>query len=242
MSTLAERRKQSPREKKTVERFSESTTQSIIFNGDGKALGDIPEIVHVMKGVKKTSNTAILLHKVLFGTSGYADVRKKEIMSFNGIKGNSIYETEYLIEKKRQYLEKQTFVNLIEICRLFCLAAASKEKTKEKYVDEIIKFMKKPGDVKIVITEKDKVAVVNEPEDDDEEKEEEKKPKKPIKKEEKEKKTSKKETKKETKKSSKKEEEKKKSSKKEEKKPKVPKVEKKTTSTKKEVKTKGKKK
>ncbi|EAL49797.1 hypothetical protein KM1_069740 [Entamoeba histolytica HM-3:IMSS] len=241
MSTLAERRKQSPREKKTVERFSESTTQSIIFNGEGKALGDIPEIVNVMKGVKKTSNTAILLHKVLFGTSGYADVRKKEIMSFNGIKGNSIYETEYLIEKKRQYLEKQTFVNLIEICRLFCLAAASKEKTKEKYVDEIIKFMKKPGDVKIVITEKNKVAVVNEPEED-EEKEEEKKPKKPIKKEEKEKKTSKKEAKKETKKSSKKEDEKKKTSKKEEKKPKVPKVEKKTTSTKKEVKTKGKKK
>ncbi|EMD45624.1 Hypothetical protein EHI5A_055560 [Entamoeba histolytica KU27] len=241
MSTLAERRKQSPREKKTVERFSESTTQSIIFNGEGKALGDIPEIVNVMKGVKKTSNTAILLHKVLFGTSGYADVRKKEIMSFNGIKGNSIYETEYLIEKKRQYLEKQTFVNLIEICRLFCLAAASKEKTKEKYVDEIIKFMKKPGDVKIVITEKNKVAVVNEPEED-EEKEEEKKPKKPIKKEEKEKKTSKKEAKKETKKSSKKENEKKKTSKKEEKKPKVPKVEKKTTSTKKEVKTKGKKK
>ncbi|EDR24120.1 protein DEK, putative [Entamoeba dispar SAW760] len=241
MSTLAERRKQSPREKKTITRYKNSSYDKETIEGEGKALKEIPEIASTMKGIKKASDIAHLIHRVLFGTPGSVEERKKDIMSFKGLKGNTEIETTELLEKKKQYLEKQKFVDLIEICRLFCLGGASKEKTKEKYAEEIVEFLKKPGDVKIVVTERDKVANI---EEELEEEEDKKKPiKKQIKKEEKEKKLAKKDDKKPLKKETTKKEIKKSSSKteKEPKKPKGTKIEKKITTPKKEAKTKGKK-
>ncbi|EMD49119.1 hypothetical protein KM1_151020 [Entamoeba histolytica HM-3:IMSS] len=241
MSTLAERRKQSPREKKTIIRYKNSSYNKETIEGEGKALKEIPEIASVMKGIKKASDIAHLIHKVLFGTPGSVEERKKDIMSFKGLKGNTEAETIELLEKKKQYLEKQKFVDLIELCRLFCLAGASKEKTKEKYAEEIVEFLKKPGDVKVVVTERDKVANV---EEESEEEEDKKKPiKKQSTKEKKEKKVAKKDDKKSLKKEVAQKETQKSSSKteKEVKKPKLTKIEKKKATPKKEAKTKGKK-
>jgi len=188
-------------------------------------LKEIPEIKEVTNGLKKTNDIVKLIHKLFFGTEGSADVRKKEVMQFNGLFADDEDKLKELIEKKKNFLKNQKYVDLIEMCRLFCLAGAAKSKGKDKYADEIISFMKEPGKVKVVVTEKAKVANVEESESEESE---EKKPKTKKSKESKKatKKQVKKESKKETKKGAKKEK-KEKEEKKEEKKPKATKSDKK---------------
>ena len=221
MSTLQERRRESKREVKPVDRFTDSTFEKEIIPGDGKKLSEIPEIVSTMKGLKKANDMIIKIHRIFFGTQGTLDSRKKDVMSFSGLKGKDQDETDEIVEKKTQQLLKMKASDLVELCRLFCIAAASKTLQKEKYVDELIKFITKPGSVKVVVTEKDKVAQI---EDEEEEEEvEEKKPKKTAAKKE----TKKAAPKKQTKKASQKKETKKAAPKKEEKKPAAEKKEKK---------------
>ncbi|ELP90043.1 protein DEK, putative, partial [Entamoeba invadens IP1] len=215
-------------------------------------LSEIEEIKATMKSIHKGSEKAILIHKVLYGSIGSEATRRTDIMDFSGIKGENATETKELVEKKEASLAKLSYADLIEVCRVLCLAGASKEKTKEKYAQEIVKFMQKPGNTKPVVTATEDVAHVEESEEEEEKKpkktakkgkkeEKEEKPKKSAKKEtkskkeekeEKPKKTTKKETKKEAK-TPKKDE--KKPAKKEEKEAKTPKKE--TKKEKKETKT-----
>ena len=197
MATLLERRQANKRERVAVQRYSDASYEKPVIVGDGKKLVDIPEIKAAMKTWTKDDDFHRIVHKALYGTEGTQEKRKKDIKEFQGIKGETEEETKAILEKRKEFLERQTYAALIEMCRIFCLAGAGKEKTKEKYAEEIVKFLEKPGSVKIVVTEKSKLADIAEPVVEEEEKPK-KKPVTKAKKEEKAK-TPKKEAKKEKK-------------------------------------------
>ena len=177
MATLIERRKTNVRERKEVPRYSNTDFEKKVIEGEGQVLREIPEIKAAFKSCPRDVDFLKIVHKTLYGTDGQQDVRRKEILSFKGVKGENEEETIQILERRRKFLEKQTYAALIEMCRLFCLAGAAKEKTKEKYAEEIIKFIEKPGNTKPVVTPKDKIAEIAEP---IEEVEEEKPKKKPV--------------------------------------------------------------
>ena len=177
MATLIERRKTNVRERKEVPRYSNTDFEKKIIEGEGQVLREIAEIKAAFKSCPRDVEFLKIVHKTLYGTDGQQDVRRKEILSFKGVKGENEEETIQILERRRKFLEKQTYAALIEMCRLFCLAGAAKEKTKEKYAEEIIKFIEKPGNTKPVVTPKDKIAEIAEP---IEEVEEEKPKKKPV--------------------------------------------------------------
>lgn len=206
MATIGARKALENRERKQIVRYTDTDYQKEVIEGEGKMIKEIAEIKSVMKTMKKNQEFLEIVHKALYGTVGRQEVRRKEIMRFKGIKGKTEEETKEILEKRAAYLAKQKYAVLIEICRIFCLAGASKTKTKEKYAEEIVKFIEKPGETKHVVTEKDKVAHIEEEESEEEvvvkkpvtrakKEEEKKKGKKAAKKE-----TKKKEVKKETKK------------------------------------------
>ncbi|KAL7716702.1 Protein DEK [Entamoeba marina] len=181
MKTVAERNRENGRDRKKVELYSNSAFNKSILDmaGDGKKLSEIPEIAKTMKGLKKASDTTIMIHKILYATKGGLEDRKKEIMNFSGLKESTVLKTEELIKKKQQYLEERLKLSeLVEVCRIFCLAGASKVKTAKKYAEEIVEFMKKPGKTNPVVTAKDKVADVIDEESSEEEPV--KKPRKPA--------------------------------------------------------------
>lgn len=169
MATLAESRKNNKRSVQPIERFTTKDYEKELIEGEGIALGDIPEIKTTFKSMKRVSDMAEFVHLVLYGTKGQQDMRKKQIMAFKGIKGKDEEETKEILERKKKYLEKQRFANLVELCRLFCLAGAAKEKTKEKYAEEIVNFLEKPNKDHIVVTEKEKVVQIEEEEEEVEE-------------------------------------------------------------------------
>ena len=188
MATLAERRKADRRERKEVPRYSNTDFEKKPIEGEGQILREIPEIKTAFKSCPRDVEFLKIVHKTLYGTEGKQEVRRKEILSFKGIKGENEEETMTILERRRKWLENQTYAALIEMCRLFCLAGAAKEKTKEKYAEEIIKFIEKPGNTKPVVTPKDKIAEIAEPVEEVEEEKPKKKPVTKAKKEEKEKK------------------------------------------------------
>ncbi|KAL7715327.1 Protein DEK [Entamoeba marina] len=166
MRTVGQRNRESGRDRKKVELFSSSLYNKSITDmvGDGKKLSEIPEIAKTMKGLKKASDTTIMVHKVLYATKGNLEERKKR---------------NYELRKKQQYLEEKLKLSeLVEICRIFCLAGAAKVKTAKKYAEEIVEFMKKPGKTNPVVTLKDDVADVIDEESSEEEPV--KKPRKPA--------------------------------------------------------------
>ena len=243
----AEGLRRSTRERKTVERYSNSEYEKKPIEGEGKILKEIPEIKEAFKRCPRDIDFLKIVHKTLYGTEGKQETRRKDILKFNGIKGENEEETKTILERRKAWLERQTFAALIEMCRLFCLAGAAKEKTKDKYAEEIVKFIEKPGEKKPVVTLKENIVDIPEPVEEVPEEVEKKPKKKAAKKEEKKgkttkkeskgkstKKDSKKETPKKTKKESKKEDKKektktpKKDNKKDAKKPKVEKKEKET--------------
>lgn len=206
MSTLAERRKADKREVKTVERYRDTDYIKEVIEGEGTMIKEIPQVKAAFKSCPRDQDFLEIVHKAMYGTIGKQDVRRKEIMAFKGFKGKDDEATNDLADKKKKFLSQQTYVALIEMCRLFCLAGAAKTKTKEKYAEEIVKFLEKPGSTKIVVTPKDKVAIVEE-EEEDEEPTPKKKPTTRAKKTEEKKKTTKKEAKATPKKGGKKEKE-----------------------------------
>ena len=182
MSTVAERNHEAPRERKQVSRYTDTSREAtVIVQGEGKKLEEIENVKKVMKALKKNSDTIILAHQVIYGTKGSQETRKKEVMQFSGLKGSTKEETEMIEEKRKAYLEGKKLNELVELCRVFCLAIASKEKEADDYVKEIMKFLKKPGEEKSVITDKKDVAKFKEEAEEVEEKPK-KAPKKSVKK------------------------------------------------------------
>ena len=158
---LVQRREK--REIKPLVRYRDSVYSKPVgpMAGEGKALRDIPEIAKNLKPLKKADTRSIYLHRLFYGTKGVLETRKAFLLAFNGIAGKTAEETEQIEKRREAFLERQSTRTLLETCRLLCLPAAAKVyKQKERYIGQIVKFLRKPGD-RVVVTEKKDVPEVD---------------------------------------------------------------------------------
>ncbi|PIA58390.1 hypothetical protein AQUCO_00500365v1 [Aquilegia coerulea] len=146
------------RERKSVERLvasieREPAKQLRIGKGRGTALKDIPNVAYKLSR-KRTDETFIVLHTILFGRRGKAFNVKSNLSKFSGFVWQENEDKQKL--KIKEKLDKFVKEKLLEFCDVLDIHVAKATTRKEDIVAKLVNFLEAPcATTNVLLAEKE---------------------------------------------------------------------------------------
>ncbi|KAF5178254.1 Dek domain-containing chromatin associated protein [Thalictrum thalictroides] len=146
------------RERKSVERLvasieREPAKELRIGKGRGTALKDIPNVAYKLSR-KRTDETFIVLHSILFGRRGKAFNVKSNLSKFSGFVWHENEDKQKL--KIKEKFDKFVKEKLLEFCDVLDIHVAKATTRKEDIVSKLVNFLEAPcATTNILLAEKE---------------------------------------------------------------------------------------